>query len=75
MSQRTTEPPIELFEQLMSATPIGEKVKVPNKRSDIVALRERLFMTGRGTTKTFTYLDMLLDYERQGRVEFLPEGS
>lgn len=75
MSQKTSEPPIELLEQLLSATPVGEKVKVPNKRSEIVALRERLFMTGRGTGKQFTYLDSLLDYERQGRVEFLPEGS
>ena len=72
---KTTDPPIELLEQLLAITPAGEKVKIPNKRSDVVTLREKLFMTGRGTGKDFAYLDMLLDYERQGRVEFLPEDS
>jgi hypothetical protein len=75
MSQKTTDPPIELLEQLLSATPFGEKVKVPNKRSELVAMRERLFMMGRGNGRDFAYIDSLLDYERQGRIEFLPEDS
>ncbi len=72
---RNVAPPTELFEQLLSITPPGMKVPVPNKRSELVALREKLVATGQGSKEDFDYIDMLFEAEKQGRVEFMPEGS
>ena len=68
-------PPIDLFEQLLSIFSPGEKVKIPNKRSEMVALRENLRRTGKGTPNDFKYIDSLLDAESEGKAEFEPEAS
>lgn len=68
-------PPTELFQELLSLTPAGEKVLVPNKRSELVSLRNNLERTKTGTPADFEYIDMLFEFEKQGKVEFEPESN
>jgi len=74
-TMKNVTPPTDLFEQLLSITPPGEKVLVPNKRSELVSLRENLVKTKTGTPADFEYIDMLLECEKQGKVEFEPESN
>lgn len=68
-------PPKDLFEQLLAITPGGEKVQIPNKRSEMIEMREKLSTLKIGKPSDYEYIDMLLEAEAEGRAEFEPESN
>ena len=68
-----TESAITALNAFMIAMSYDDKVKIPQKRSEVIDLRNRLVKAGMGTEADFKYIEWMLRADDEGYAAFEPE--